>query len=415
MPYTPDFIEGLQPNEIFVFGSNALGYHAGGAALTALQFGAISGQAEGRQGQTYAIPTDFGLQTQEDLQPYVDRFILYAHNHPELHFLVTRIGCGVAGYTDEMIAPYFREALTMPNVTLPRSFADELEGRSRHFDLDRFVRAQDAAYGSYQQALSEIRDGLKRSHWIWYIFPQNKGLGRSSQSEIYGLDGVEEARAYLEHPVLGPRLREITTAFLSLNKSAHRVLGFPDVLKVQSCMTIFDLVSPNDIFAQVLDKFYASVRCKQTLFLNFRREENQKNHKRVSRMVITRDYRILLTDYDNAEVSMEPLNKAVYLLFLQHPDGLAFKQLSDNREELTQIYQRLKLNGISERVQKSIDDITNPLSNSINEKCSRIRQAFIAVVGEELAPIYIIDGNPGEPKRIALSRTLVTWESDNGT
>ena len=199
------------------------------------------------------------------------------------------------------------------------------------------------------------------------------------------------------------------------DESAHRVLGFPDVLKVQSCMTIFDLVSPNDIFAQVLDKFYASVRCKQTLFLNFRKEENQKNHKRVSRMVITRDYRILLTDYDNAEVSMEPLNKAVYLLFLQHPDGLAFKQLSDNREELTQIYQRLKLNGISERVQKSIDDITNPLSNSINEKCSRIRQAFIAVVGEELAPIYIIDGNPGEPKRIALSRTLVTWESDNGT
>ena len=75
------------------------------------------------------------------------------------------------------------------------------------------------------------------------------------------------------------------------------------------------MVSSNDIFAQVLDKFYAGVRCRQTLFLKFRKEDNQKNHKRVSRMVITRDYRILLTDYDNAEVSMEPLNKVVYLLF----------------------------------------------------------------------------------------------------
>ena len=75
------------------------------------------------------------------------------------------------------------------------------------------------------------------------------------------------------------------------------------------------MVSSNDIFAQVLDKFYAGVRCRQTLFLKFRKEDNQTNHKRVSRMVITRDYRILLTDYDNAEVSMEPLNKVVYLLF----------------------------------------------------------------------------------------------------
>ena len=136
----------------------------------------------------------------------------------------------------------------------------------RQFDLQRFVRAQEA-YGSYQEALGEIREGYKQSHWIWYIFPQIKGLGHSYNSEFYGLDGVAEAQAYLEHPILGSRLREITTVFLQLNKGAHRILGFPDVLKVQSCMTIFDVVSPNDIFAQVLDKFYAGVRCKQTLSL----------------------------------------------------------------------------------------------------------------------------------------------------
>ena len=131
MPYTPDYIEELRPNEIFVFGSNALGYHAGGAALKALQFGAVSGQAEGRQGQTYAIPTDFGLQTQEDLQPYVDRFLQYAQDHPELHFLVTRIGCGTAGYDPADIAPLFVKAKDMENISLPQDFWDVIRSITR--------------------------------------------------------------------------------------------------------------------------------------------------------------------------------------------------------------------------------------------------------------------------------------------
>ncbi|MBQ9284710.1 MAG: DUF1810 domain-containing protein [Bacteroidaceae bacterium] len=298
----------------------------------------------------------------------------------------------------------------MDNVSLPRSFVDVLLGRERQFDLQRFIRAQEGTYGSYQEALSEIRSGQKQSHWIWYIFPQIKGLGRSSNSEYYGLEGVEEAKAYLEHTVLGTRLREITTAFLQLEASAHDILGYPDVLKVQSCMTLFDMVAPDDIFAQVLEKFYDGERCKQTLFLLLRKEEVQKNRKTVSRMLITSDYRILLTDYDNAEVRMEPLNKAVYFLFLRHPEGIAFKCLTDYRAELTSIYQLLKPNGLTSKVQKSIDDLTDPLHNSINEKCSRIRQAFTNVVGEELAAIYVVDGNPGEPRRIALSPALVTWE-----
>lgn len=410
MAYTPDFIDSLQPNEIFVFGSNILGYHAGGAALTAMSFGAVRGQAEGLQGQTYAIPTDFGIQGQEDLSPYINRFLQFAGTHPELHFLVTRIGCGIAGNTDEMIAPYFREALAMDNVCLPRSFVDVLLGRQRQFDLQRFIRAQEGTFSSYIIALSEIREGKKQSDWIWYIFPQMKGLGHSSNSEFYGLEGIEEAKAYLEHPMLGARLREITSTFMQLEASAHDILGYPEVLKVQSCMTLFDMVAPDDIFAQVLDKFYDGERCKQTLFLLLRKEEVQKNRKTVSRMLITSDYRILLTDYDNAEVRMEPLNKAVYFLFLRHPEGIAFKQLTDYRAELTHFYKQLKPNGLTDRVQKSIDDVTNQLSNSINEKCSRIRQAFTNVVGEELAAIYIVDGNPGEPRRIALSSALVNWE-----
>ncbi len=98
-----------------------------------------------------------------------------------------------------------------------------------------------------------IKDGEKRGHWIWYIFPQIKGLGHSHNSEFYGLSSKEEAKAYLEHPVLGKRLREISQALFNCdNKTAEDIFGFPDVLKVRSCMTLFDLVSPNDIFNDVL-------------------------------------------------------------------------------------------------------------------------------------------------------------------
>lgn len=108
-------------------------------------------------------------------------------------------------------------------------------------------------------ALHEIQTGGKQSHWIWYIFPQQKGLGHSFNSEFYGLDGVEEAQAYLAHPVLGARLREISQALL-----AHRgkisileLMGSPiDVLKLRTSMTLFDQVSPNDIFAEVLQTYF---------------------------------------------------------------------------------------------------------------------------------------------------------------
>lgn len=124
------------------------------------------------------------------------------------------------------------------------------------FDLDRFLNAQEYAYPI---ALEEMKNGHKRSHWIWYIFPQEKGLGRSRNSEYYGLDGEGEARAYLAHPILGKRLREITSALLSHRGelSARQIMGSGiDTVKLRSCMELFDKVSANDIFSQVLDAFY---------------------------------------------------------------------------------------------------------------------------------------------------------------
>lgn len=114
-----DNIQSLQPNEVFVFGSNLSGSHGGGAALVAYRkFGAIWGQGVGLQGQSYGIPTMHG--GVEKIKPYVDEFIAFARQHQDLVFLVTRVGCGIAGFTDEEMAPLFSEAKQLENVFLPR-------------------------------------------------------------------------------------------------------------------------------------------------------------------------------------------------------------------------------------------------------------------------------------------------------
>lgn len=120
---TPEQITELKPNEVFVFGSNLEGAHGGGAAATAYRhFGAIWGQGVGLQGNSYGIPTMHG--GVEAIRPYVEEFIDFARSHPELHFLVTRVGCGIAGFRDEEIAPLFAEAAHLENVWLPASFLE---------------------------------------------------------------------------------------------------------------------------------------------------------------------------------------------------------------------------------------------------------------------------------------------------
>lgn len=132
--------------------------------------------------------------------------------------------------------------------------------------LERFIEAQNS-YGTYETALQEMNNGQKRSHWIWYVFPQLKGFGHSYNSEYYGLDDLDEAKDYLKHPVLGKRLREITTVLLDhTDEDAVTLMGSHiDAIKLRSCMTLFDAVSPNDIFGQVLDVFYEGKRDNKTL------------------------------------------------------------------------------------------------------------------------------------------------------
>lgn len=127
------------------------------------------------------------------------------------------------------------------------------------------------------------------------------------------------------------------------------------------------------------------------------------------KLTISKNYRIFLGD-NRVEVHMEPLVKAVYLLFLSHPEGIVFKDLPDYRRELTKIYSEVRPWGLSERALQSIEDVTNPLLNSINEKCARIRKAFVNVLDSKCAEPYIIKGVRGGIKKIDLSKEYINWE-----
>ncbi len=134
-------------------------------------------------------------------------------------------------------------------------------------DLTRFIDAQNK---NYDRALAEIRSGKKQSHWIWYIFPQYKGLGFSATSKFYAIQHLDEARAYLNHPVLGLRLKEVSNELLQLNElDAHQIFGSPDDLKVKSCMTLFSLVDDSDekLFLKVLDNYFGSELDTKTVSL----------------------------------------------------------------------------------------------------------------------------------------------------
>ena len=138
------------------------------------------------------------------------------------------------------------------------------DSRGREADLSRFVEAHDR---SYSRALEEIREGRKQSHWMWYIFPQIVGLGLSSTSRLYAIADLEEARAYMQHPMLGAHMIEICGVLLGLSANdAEDVMGYPDDLKLRSSMTLFSQAEPSvKIFQQVLDKYFDGKMDQKTL------------------------------------------------------------------------------------------------------------------------------------------------------
>jgi uncharacterized protein (DUF1810 family) len=140
------------------------------------------------------------------------------------------------------------------------------EMKGDRFKLSRFFEAQEA---DYTRALSEIQSGHKRTHWMWYIFPQLRGIGSSSTAQFYGIENADEAKAFLAHPILGPRLVGCANALLELQgRSAEEIFGYPDVLKLKSCATLFAHVSGHDsVFRRLLEKYYGGEPDKLTLQL----------------------------------------------------------------------------------------------------------------------------------------------------
>ena len=132
------------------------------------------------------------------------------------------------------------------------------------YDLQRFV---DAQAQTYEQALTELRDGEKRTHWMWFVFPQLKQLGRSETARHYGIASRAEAAAYWAHPVLGPRLKECSELLLAVQgRTAHKIMHSPDDLKLRSCMTLFQVVVPDEpVFDQVIVKYYGGKLDEKTL------------------------------------------------------------------------------------------------------------------------------------------------------
>ena len=165
----------------------------------------------------------------------------------------------LASYCYALLTPYLRTILNKFEESIGVLTPDP-------FDIERFIKAQNAD-NTYQRALEEMQRGHKTSHWIWYIFPQLKGLGHSTYSQYYGLADTDEARTFLANPCLNERLREITNALLiHKDRNIERLMGGSiDALKLKSSMTLFDAISPNDIFSKVLDVFYDGKKDRNTL------------------------------------------------------------------------------------------------------------------------------------------------------
>jgi uncharacterized protein (DUF1810 family) len=151
-------------------------------------------------------------------------------------------------------------------------------GRDDPFDLSRFTSAQERVYHS---VLAELRSGQKRTHWMWYIFPQIDGLGRSATTKYYAIKSIEEARQYLNHPVLGTRLLECAEAVFAIEgRPISEIFGYPDDLKLRSSMTLFACVAgPRSVFARILDKYFHGERDVRTLHLLEKLKERDSKEK----------------------------------------------------------------------------------------------------------------------------------------
>jgi len=199
------------------------------------------------------------------------------------------------------------------------------------FDAEKYLKAQNRTYGSYEQALTEIRNGRKTTHWIWYVFPQIAGLGQSSTSRLYAIGSLDEAKQYLANDTLRSRLVEISEALLLHEKSAREIMGSPDDMKLRSSMTLFQAADPGiEVFGQVLDKFFSGQPDRRTLQILARQggadakagAADETHEERVLREA--EEYGVANID----RVSFEVLEKTVAMLREMEKEGKISKGTS---------------------------------------------------------------------------------------
>jgi len=265
-------------------------------------------------------------------------------------------------------------------------------------DIDTLTVEIRAFFGEIETLFEEIESSERnKTDFNNYALPVDYPSGYDRDWQEYNLDEDFDCI-----------VKDIRDKISSLIKSGHERLllrlVLEEISKVDSTSEL-QVAAKNVMYA--LDVFKSTeeqpdrAKCFRTHYLP---------QGELSPLIIDPDYRILLPEYNNLEIKLTPLQKAVYFLFLRHPRGIMFKQLQDYQVELQTIYSDISNREWIEGIEKSIEDICNPVENSINEKCSRIKEAFLMQFNNEIAQNYYITGVRGYPKLIALDRTLVTWK-----
>lgn len=228
-------------------------------------------------------------------------------------------------------------------------------------------------------------------------------LSKQIDAILEKIEWIRKTKRIIEDEDSGIRFRMGDDTFSSIFSEDREEYG-NDLADANFNSVAFKV--PGDLMKSINELKEAGYLSKLIEFL----EELQKTTRKLSRLSITQDYRIHLMDYGMKEVKMSPLPKALYLLFLKHPEGILFKELPTFRAELMNLYKNITLRESPEKVRESIMRMTDPYDNSVNEKCSLIRNAFLKVVSDEIAQHYYITGYRGEPKEITLDRELVIHE-----
>ena len=272
-----------------------------------------------------------------------------------------------------------------------------------------------APYAKHRESPANVRSDFLLS---FMSHPENKS--QIPPSLLYIENDEEDERLKVQEVIFSGV--SITELDIYVDEMFYHLLDKID--DNSDCQSLFQICEDDDQYSipYNADLFFDEETQKMALdvwekirelekkgFTRYMLQQFIEGQEKLSRLLITKDFRIFLPDYNNKEILMTPLPKAVFLLFLNHPDGIPFKHLPDYKEELKAIYAKLKPID-TEATERSIGAVTDPCNNSINEKCARIREAFVSQFSDHLAKNYFVTGNRGEAKKITLPRELVVWE-----